>query len=536
MYKKILCCLLVAALVLVSGGVQIVLPVTALPLADWGTEGTETTTTMPDFTDDIVLVVMTHEASMEFIDYTPADFPEIECAEICDLSTGKGEKVQAILRGELLEMNDINARIMNQNIDIDSFHRILSLKLENSGKGNVLRAIMALEQREDVLSAEPNYIYQVQYPDELQDTAAQNTQNDGWAAEKIQLEDAWEIETGSSSVRVGILDGGIDAGHSELSGKVSTTLSKDFVANDSYTALQDPTGHGTHIAGIIAAKHNNDALHVSGVCQYVTLVSLSIIEKKEQIIGYGTEVNYYDLVAAINYAETKNIPILNLSFTLDRNVDEPDGENFSLHAAINNFTGLLVSAAANNNIILPNGSYPIPGGWNYNHIILIGASTPNDTKCDFSNYHSINVDLFAPGESILSTYSRSICSANTCGEAHRSNGYHYMSGTSMAAPFVAAVAALVWARHPDATRETVKATIVNTVDEIAALDDYCLSGGRLNAYNALMSKILHNDVTYTSINAAYHLVSCNDCDLQWQEPHLERPGVEVCIYCQEPLY
>lgn len=90
MNKKLLCWLLAFALVLVSGGDKLILSVGADLITDVGIGDSETITTMPDFTDDTVLVVLTHEASLQFIDYTPADFPEIECADIEDLSTGKG--------------------------------------------------------------------------------------------------------------------------------------------------------------------------------------------------------------------------------------------------------------------------------------------------------------------------------------------------------------------------------------------------------------------------------------------------------------
>lgn len=263
MYKKILCCLLAFALVLISGGDKLILPVGADSIADGVMEDSETVTMMPDFADDSVSVVLTHEASLEFINYTPADFPEIECTEIEDLSAGKGAKVQAVLRGEELEMDSIGARFMNQNIDVDGFRRILSLKLTNPGKGNVLRAIAALERRADVYSAEPNYIIQgiepqaVVLPEELPPY--------GWAASKIQQEAAWEIETGSSSVLVGVVDSGIDETHPELRNKVSNTLSRNFVGDD-FSATEDPNGHGTHVAGIIGAKYNNDDLNFSGVC------------------------------------------------------------------------------------------------------------------------------------------------------------------------------------------------------------------------------------------------------------------------------
>ena len=84
MFKKMLCCVLAFALVLVSGGVKIILPVSAEPAIreDMGTISMQN-----DFTDDAVMVFLTHEASLQFVNYTPADFPEVECSEILDLSS-----------------------------------------------------------------------------------------------------------------------------------------------------------------------------------------------------------------------------------------------------------------------------------------------------------------------------------------------------------------------------------------------------------------------------------------------------------------
>ena len=501
------------------------MPVAAVP-AEEPMENLGTVTTMPDFADDSVMVVLTHEASLEFIDYTPTDFPEIECAEIEDLSSGKGAKVQVVLRGEELETDSIGARFMNQNIDVDGFRRILYLKLTNPSKGNVLRAVAALEQREDVYFAEPNYIYQLDIPTEAQSAVAQNVPVFGWGAEKIEQEAAWEIETGSNTIYVGVLDSGIDNTHPELDNKVRRTLSADFVG-DGFSATDDPLGHGTHVAGIIAAKYDDDVINFSGVCQYVRLVSLRVISSYNTALGS-------DIADAINYSEINDIPLLNLSLQLTNN----SGYG-TVYSAVVNYTGLIIQAAGNSGMNYEDAD-AAPAYWELENVVVVGASTSSDTRWvgvnDASNYGNSVVDLFAPGHNIVSCYPSSMCPSTGCSSAsHAINGYHFFSGTSIAAPFVTGVAALISASHPDATPATIKDTIVYSVDPIAALSNMCISGGRLNAYNALTSKILHSDVTYTSIDWTYHQVSCDDCDATWQEAHLERPGVEYCIYCQEFL-
>lgn len=547
MYKKILCWLLAFAFVLISGGDRLILSVGADIITDGAMDGSETITMMPDFAEDGVMVVLTHEASLQFIDYTPADFPEVEITEIQDFSSGKGAKVQAVLRGEQLEMDSIGARFMNQDIDVDGFQRILYLKLANPGKGNVLRTIAALERREDVYSAEPDYIYQLAEP---QATVMQDvrTTDYTWADQKIQLEDAWEIEMGSNyNLLIGVLDSGIDVTHPELTGQVNLNLSRNFVTNDNYSAIEDPTGHGTHVAGIIGAKYNNDAMNLSGVCPYISLVSL-------RVVNANVEASCSSIANAIDYAEENNIPLLNLSniVTEDDWITSYDIPNVPLRTEISSYTGLLICGAGNDNKDLKNydathSSYANPAIWNYSNILTVGASDQNDarwiTQEYSSNYDTATivsnrkVDIFAPGCDILSCFPRSLCSTSNCMHSgHVSYGYHYMSGTSMAAPFVTGVAALILASHPDATPAIIKNAILYSDDNISNLSNLCFSGGRLNAYKAITSITVHSDHTYTSFDAIYHRVTCNDCDATWLEEHIEHPDAETCSHCGDYLW
>lgn len=186
-----------------------------------------------------------------------------------------------------------------------------------------------------------------------------------------------------------------------------------------------------------------------------------------------------DLVTAIDYADVNNIPILNLSLrTTRQSISE-------LQTAVTNYSGLMICAAGNDAIDIDNGG-AAPACLSDSHIISIGASTSADGRCTFSNYGDVAVDLFAPGDSILSSYPRSLCSATNCTKSgHLRYGYHLLSGTSMAAPFVTGVAALIMAHNPNVTRNTIKNIILGSVDICDSLDGYCRTDGRLNALNAL---------------------------------------------------
>ena len=112
-----------------------------------------TATLEDDFADDCVLVVITNIASLKFKKYTAADFPEIQCIAVQDLSTAATERVQTFL--ETGTVPDVLG--FDKEVNIEQFHQLLCLTIENAGKQNVLDAIKELEKREDVLSAEPDY-------------------------------------------------------------------------------------------------------------------------------------------------------------------------------------------------------------------------------------------------------------------------------------------------------------------------------------------------------------------------------------------
>ena len=231
----------------------------------------------------------------------------------------------------------------------------------------------------------------------------------------------------------------------------------------------DPTdhvGHGTHVAGIIGANGNN-GIGIAGVCWNISLVSLKIADAS------GTPDIQY-AIRAIDYAASKNISILNCSFS-------GSGSSLAIRTAMENFTGLVVCAAGNDNS--DNDIYlRSPCGNNdLNNVISVGAINQNNKKWAYSNYGATKVDLFAPGDGIYSTYP---------------NNYKYDSGTSMAAPHVTGVAALLLSRYPDMSAGVLKASILEGVDKLPDLSGLCVTGGKLNADIDL--KILNTSVVSKS--------------------------------------
>ncbi len=407
-----------------------------------------------NFSCNEILVTLNNKADSNKV-YKPSNFSEINC----------------------IEAKEITKNIRKNNRDIN---RIFKLVVPASNKKELLSKIYKLEEREDIYSASPNY-YQEFSSIELND--CQSSQQ--WALSQISLHDAWHISTGSVKVNVGIIDTGIDWTHPDLKNNIDTQLSVDF-SKEAETGeaepLVDRNGHGTHVAGIIGAVGNNN-IGISGVCWNINLISIKISNSK-----------YYDfsrLVDALLYAEEQKIPLLNLSST--SLATSPDFQK-----AVEQYSGLLICGAGNDGKPLyATNSYP--SNFGYDHILSVGSSDKNDKKCGFSNYSKNQVDVFAPGEDILSTYPLAL----------DSSGYKVMSGTSMATPYVTGLAALIKSYKPHISREGIKSTIMIYSDLISDLESCCVSGGRINAKKALESLVHSHKFDYRYYNNRQHILTCS---------------------------
>lgn len=308
-------------------------------------------------------------------------------------------------------------------------------------------------------------------------------------------------------VTVGVLDSGIDAdpsldhAHPELLRSISTLYSRDYVtSNGTQGGYADQYGHGTHVAGIIAAAGNNgegvcgvggydpneDEVSVPPLNQAIRVASFRVLEDG----GKGRSPN---VAEAIDDATKLEIPILNLSlgYLAPSETSEDEDEKYegiALKTAMLDYPGLLVCSAGNNGINTdtagPLNHYP--SEYDIPNMIVVGACTSALTKVQGTNYGQTTVDIFAPGQNVLSCYPRAQCYFNSCDEAtHFEDGYHYGGLTSIATPHVTAVAALVMSKNPDLTPEQIIDRIMDGAIVYASLANYCASGGILNAYNAL---------------------------------------------------
>jgi subtilisin family serine protease/subtilisin-like proprotein convertase family protein len=307
-------------------------------------------------------------------------------------------------------------------------------------------------------------------------------QTGGGTDSDIDAFEAWDLTRGSSSVVVGVIDTGVDYNHPDLAANIWTNPGEiagnnldddrngfvddihgyDFVNNDGDP--MDDEGHGTHVSGTIAAVGDNN-VGVVGVNWSSAIMGLKFLDAG----GSGTTAN---AIRAVNYA-TMMREQYEINVRVTNNSWGGGGFNQALQDAIaaGGNRGILFVAAAGNDAEDGDLTPHYPAGYDVPTILTVAATDHRDALARFSNYGAESVDVAAPGDGILSTLPN--------------NTYGVYSGTSMATPHVAGVAALAWALSPDFTVNQVRDAIVSGVDVLAPLDGRLVSGGRLNARGTL---------------------------------------------------
>jgi hypothetical protein len=270
-----------------------------------------------------------------------------------------------------------------------------------------------------------------------------------WGPRKIQADWAWNTTTGNASVLVAVVDTGIDYTHPDLTANY-VALGYDWINNDNDP--MDDNGHGTHVAGIIAAKLNNSR-GIAGLAQVRIMV-----EKVLDSQGVGS---FFTIAKGIDHAVNAGARIICMSL----------GSYFYSHEvymAIKNAydKGVLLIAAAGNEAI--SGTlYPAY----HDEVIAVTATDQNDAPASFVEWGTnfgTWVELAAPGVDIYSTIP--------------SGTYANMSGTSMACPHIVGVAALIWSRFPNMTRDHVRIHLRKTSDDLGQSGfDIYYGYGRVNA-------------------------------------------------------
>ncbi len=255
-----------------------------------------------------------------------------------------------------------------------------------------------------------------------------------WYHDAVNTYAGWNATMGDSDVLVAIIDDGVNYNHEDLAGKVTML---DMTLDEPAQTTNFGTGHGTHIAGIIAATVDN-GVGGAGIAPNVSILSLNVFEEGGQYAASA------DIISAINYAINAGADVMNIS------LGSPVF-NYAYEMAVNKayYSGVTICASAGNtgsNI----KNFPAA----YSHTIAVAATTLNGTRAYYSNYGPW-VTISAPGTKIMST--------SFDGDPYNTAYYEIMSGTSMATPVVTGAVALYMSKmghvSPDEMLKVLKKSV-----------------------------------------------------------------------------
>jgi thermitase len=310
-----------------------------------------------------------------------------------------------------------------------------------------------IEEEKDVLAAGPNYAYE---PSFASNDPFFDQQYDLF---RIRAHGAWEHSRGRT-VSIGIVDTGYHRSHPELDAKVQGEY--DFVEEDS--EAQDFGYHGTAVVGVAAAETNN----AEGIA------SVGFHARFLMAKGCTDVCLSSDTAPALEWLVGQGVEILNLSFGAEQ---EPPGDPV-LELAVQRAqeAGALVIAAAGNDGANTDSFYPAA----YPDVLGVSATDQDNAPASFSN-SGLVVDVAAPGVEIISTYNADY-QENTTGALYAS-----FSGTSLSAPHVAGVAALVKAKHPGFKAKKIASRIRKSATDLGKRGrDDMYGSGLLNAWCAVV--------------------------------------------------
>lgn len=264
------------------------------------------------------------------------------------------------------------------------------------------------------------------------------------------IEELKKLENGREVI-VAVIDSGIDMNHADLTDRVF--VGKDFLEN---AEMKDDTGHGTHVAGIIAA--NVDGSGVQGVTpSAVKILPLKVLSKDTNGFVYKGRVITDIIADALAFAVESNVDVINMSLGWPKLVNTPKIVRALDVAAERGI--VLVAAAGNNNKDVPTWPCAHPA------VICVGAIDNQGHISEFSN-HGGKVDLVAPGEWIVSTHPKAMESRTL-----RVQGYEAKNGSSQAAPFVSAAAALLKLQNPNLKANEIKAKLYASAKKLVTDKD-----------------------------------------------------------------
>jgi subtilisin family serine protease len=419
--------------------------------------------------------------------------PDIGIASVTTINKKEGvKKIKKVIPN--FENKDLKGKTASES----GLDRIYTIEF-NADK-DINSMIDEYSKDRDIEYAEPDYLVSTQLEpnDPYYSSSGSWGQDypDLWGIKKINSNIAWDISTGANTVVVAVIDTGIDYNHSDLAANIWTNADEvpnngvdddnngyidDYYGYDFYNYDGDPIddhAHGTHCSGTIGGVGNNN-LGVVGVNWNVKLMAAKFLSSGGS--GYIS-----DAVEATYYTVNNGARVLSNSWG-------GGGRSAPMQTAIdyaysNNV--VFVAAAGNSNSDAYNYT---PAG--LNHVMTIAATDYQDNKASFSSWGDV-VEFAAPGVDILSLKAQ----GGSCSVV----GGHYcrMSGTSMATPHAAGLAALIVSANPDFTPDQVQAAMQNGADDLGTPGkDIYFGYGRINAGQSL-KPIKHIDGTIIKTRSA----------------------------------
>ena len=362
-------------------------------------------------------------------------------------------------------------------------------------------AVSDLERVQNVRSVSRDVTFELELP-ELEKEA--DTFEEQGSLEELQWDNdiqdvasAHELTTGDNT-RIAIIDTGIDLDHPDLK-NVNEEAGAAFVLDDDVPERgpDDPSGHGTHVAGIAAATGDEG---VVGVAPDAELIPIRVFPE-DGGAAFG------DILAGIDYAADVGADVANFSLGIP-GVQEPEADLNQLRAEVQTVfqsvtqRGTVITGSAGNDTgnLQQGGGFTLPNS--VPAVITVSATSPADTLSFYSNFGTSDIDVAAPGgwyetvertlgeagedgdipfpfNGVLSTYPTDLESSVEL------PGYDFLSGTSMAAPQVAGLVALVRALEPDNNANQVESLIKQGAELVNGQNDPAFGAGRINAFDTV---------------------------------------------------
>ena len=366
--------------------------------------------------------------------------------------------------------------------------------------------------------------------------ALENTgQSSGLVDADINAEKMWAIEKGSSNVVIGIIDTGVDYTHPDLvenMGKNSLEIPNNQKDDDNNGYVDDVYGinainssgnpmddniHGTHVAGIIGARGNNN-VGISGVAQKVSIMACKFLNAAG---SGGTS----DAIKCLEYfASLKNT--MNIVATNNSWGGGPSSKAMKDAIKVHETKGILFIAAAGNDSKNNDTTPSYPASYDVDNIISVASTDRKDLISSFSNYGKKTVHVAAPGSKILSTV--------------LNHGYGELSGTSMAAPQVSGLTAVIASKYPSYGYKEIKNLILTSGQSTTAAQNTTISGKRIrgaddNGVGALTCNNQTLKVKKSPLNSSYNIPNNESLFLSALHINCEKSGGDLTVYNKDNI-